>query len=242
MSKIRRAYFGRLAARCLIFVAAVVLYIVKPEYFDVLYGNAFFSAFSPLHVVWVIWVIDMVQQLIPAKEHIPLGSQKHFRQRFQPILEKISYRAIKELAVSTAKSAYMVMLIWGVLIFVISVLYHFGVLSAPIVFLISTAFYVCDLICVLIWCPFRLIMKNRCCTTCRIFNWDHLMMFTPMLLLGSFFSSSLLLLAFVVWLVWELCTILHPERFWEGSNQVLKCSNCKDRTCQLKNVLKNALH
>ena len=231
MSKIRRAYFLRLFGRCLIFAAAVVLYIVKPEYFDVLLGNAFFGEFSPLHIVWAILVIDMVQQLVPAKKHIPLGSQKHFRQRFQPILEKISYRAIKEHAISTAKSAYMVMFIWAALILVISLLYRFGVLSAPIVFLISTAFYVCDLICVLIWCPFRLIMKNRCCTTCRIFNWDHLMMFTPMLMIGSFFSSSLLLLAFIVWFVWELCTILYPERFWEKTNQALQCASCTDKLC-----------
>ena len=26
----------------------------------------------------------------------------------------------------------------------------------------------------------------------------------------------------------------HPERFWEGSNQNLKCINCKDKTCQYK--------
>ncbi len=231
MSKIRRAYFVRLVARILIFITMIVLYIVKPEYFNVLHGNAFFSEFSPLHIVWVIWIIDMVQQLIPAKKHIPLGSQKHFRQRFQPILDKISVRAIKEHAISTAKSAYLVMLIWFALIFVISVLYRTQVISAPIVFLISTAFYVCDLICVLIWCPFRLIMKNRCCTTCRIFNWDHLMMFTPMLFVGSFFSSSLLLLAVIVWLVWEICTILHPERFWEKTNQALQCASCTDKLC-----------
>lgn len=231
MSKIRRSYFLRLIARCLIFIAMIVLYVMKPECFNVLCGNQFFNTFSPLHIVWLIWVVDMVQQLIPAKEHIPLGSQKHFRQRFQPILDKISIQAIKEHAVSTAKSAYMVMLIWFALIAVISALYRFNVISAPIVFLISTAFYVCDLICVLIWCPFRLIMKNRCCTTCRIFNWDHLMMFTPMLFIGSFFSSSLVLLSIIVWAVWEICTILHPERFWEKTNQALQCASCTDKLC-----------
>ena len=95
----------------------------------------------------------------------------------------------------------------------------------------SVAFYVCDLICVLIWCPFRLLIRTRCCTTCRIFNWDHLMMFTPMLFVNSFFSLSLVILAVIVWLVWEGCILLHPERIWERTNEALRCSNCTDKLC-----------
>ena len=71
-------------------------------------------------------------------------------------------------------------------------------------FLFTVFFYVCDLICVLIWCPFRLLMRNRCCTTCRIFNWDHLMMFAPMLFVRSFYAQSLLLMSLVVFIILKL--------------------------------------
>ena len=74
-------------------------------------------------------------------------------------------------------------------------------------------------------------MKNKCCTTCRIFNWDHLMMFTPMLFIKGFYSYSLILLAFGVFAVWEICVFLYPERFWENSNMALKCSECTDKLC-----------
>ena len=85
-------------------------------------------------------------------------------------------------------------------------------------------FYLCDLVCVLVWCPFRVfLMKNRCCTTCRIFNWDHLMMFAPFLFLPGFYGWSLLGMSVVTFAVWEIAFRLHPERFWEGSNQALKC-------------------
>jgi hypothetical protein len=84
---------------------------------------------------------------------------------------------------------------------------------------------------VLIWCPFRLIMKNKCCTTCRIFNWDHLMMFTPMMFVISFYSLSLLAMSVVAFVVWELCVLIFPERFWEYSNSSLKCSECTDKLC-----------
>ena len=97
--------------------------------------------------------------------------------------------------------------------------------------LITIVFYVCDLICVLIWCPFRLIMRNRCCTTCRIFNWDHLMMFSPMVFVGGFFAESLFVLSLIVWIVWELCILMHPERFWEQTNQALRRSECTDKLC-----------
>jgi len=231
MSRIRKIYIARLVGRCAIFILCILLFFLKPDEFGILEGNQFFRKFSLFHFLWVIWVIDMIGQLIPVKDKIPLGSQKLFRQRFRPIREKINYRALREYVISTTKSAYKVFILWSVLIIALGILYYFQVLSASHLFLISVAFYVCDLICVLIWCPFRQIMKNRCCTTCRIFNWDHLMMFTPMLFVNSFYSVSLLLLAFAVWILWELCIMMYPERFWEQTNVALQCSQCTDKLC-----------
>ncbi len=231
MSNTRKAYFARLVFRLAALAIIVTLYFIKPSYFDVVSGKFFTNGFSPLHIIWVIWVFDMLWQLIPVKNHIPLGSQKLFKQRFKPIRGKINYEALKEHVITTTKAAYKVFILWFVLILGIGVLYHLEMLSAAHLFLISTVFYVCDLICVLIWCPFRLIMKNRCCTTCRIFNWDHLMMFTPMLFINSVYSISLLVMAFLVWVVWELCVMMYPERFWEHSNAALRCSECTDKLC-----------
>lgn len=173
----------------------------------------------------------MMAQLIPLKKHVPLGSQKLFAVRFRPILEKINVQALKQYIVNTTRSAFWVMLLWCALIACIGLLKFRGILNDRALFMISVIFYVCDLICVLIWCPFRLIMKNKCCTTCRIFNWDHLMMFSPMLLVEGFYAKSLLALAIAVWLVWEIFVALYPERFWEQTNGALKCVNCTDKLC-----------
>ncbi len=231
MSHTRKIYFGRLAFRIAVLAATLSLFFVQPACFDILEGNFFTGGFSPLHILWGIWVLDMLWQLIPVKNLLPLGSQKLFKLRFKPIRDKINYEALKKHILTTTASAYKVMLLWVILIGTIGVLYYTDVLSASHLFLISTSFYVCDLICVLIWCPFRLIMKNRCCTTCRIFNWDHLMMFTPMLFVGSFYAISLLVMACIVFAMWELCVIMYPERFWEHSNASLKCSECTDKLC-----------
>ena len=231
MSKTRKIYIARLVLRCVILLGCAALYLVRPDSFAVLQGWGFFRRFSILHVLWLLWVSDMLQQLVPAKGYISLGSQKHFLQRFRPITDKINYPALKEHIVSTTKAAYKVFGLWIAILAVLAILYFTGVLHREGIFLVSVAFYVCDLVCVLIWCPFRLIMKNRCCTTCRIFNWDHLMMFSPYLLIPGFFTTTLLLMAFAVWVVWELCVMMYPERFWESTNQALRCSECTDKLC-----------
>ena len=231
LSVMRKRYIVKLVGRCVIFIACVLLVLFDPAQMDILRGMAFFEKFSPLHLLWLLWIADMAEQLFPVKKKIPLGSQKLFSLRFRPVRERLDRAAIRRYLVTTTKAAYRVMLLWVALLFVLGWLYGTDVIGDSVLFLISVAFYVCDLICVLIWCPFRLMMKNRCCTTCRIFNWDHLMMFTPMMFIKGFFPLSLVLISVAVWLVWELFVLLYPERFWEGSNEALKCSACTDKLC-----------
>ena len=231
MSETRRRYFVRLICRSAIFIACLVLCFAQPRLFDILEGNNFFQQSSVLHILWLVWVADMVLQIVPIKNKVALGSQKLFANRFRPIRKKINYDSLKNYIVSTTKSAYKIMLLWIALITVIGILYYTHVIGRTGLFMVSVCFYVCDLICVLIWCPFRLIMKNKCCTTCRIFNWDHLMMFSPLVFAGGFYAISLFVMAALAWLVWELCVMLYPERFWEMSNLSLKCCECTDKLC-----------
>lgn len=231
ISKLRKIYITRLIGRCIVFLSCILLCVTTPSAFDVLQGTNFFGPFSALHILWGIWVIDMILQLIPVRAHISIGSQKVFAQRFRPIRKKVNTAALKHYILSTTQAAYRVFLLWATLIGLIGILFFTGTINRIALFMITVFFYVCDLICVLIWCPFRLILKNRCCTTCRIFNWDHLMMFSPMIFIGGFFSLSLVALALIVWLTWEGCVMLFPERFWEFSNEALQCASCTDKLC-----------
>ena len=231
MSPVRKRYITRLVLRCVVLVLCAALALFAPEEFAILEGMNFFRRFSLLHLLWAVWVGDMVLQIIPIRNKVPLGSQKLFANRFRPIRDKINYEALRSYIVTTTRAAYKVFLLWWMLIGAIGLLYSWDIIGKTGLFLISVVFYVCDLICVLIWCPFRLMMKNRCCTTCRIFNWDHLMMFSPMLFMGGYYGISLLVLAIAAWLVWELCVMMYPERFWDKSNLALKCSECTDKLC-----------
>lgn len=245
ISKIRKHYWGKLYLRIIIFIITLILFIFQDYHnqFNILEGFNFFKEFSVFHILWVLWIIDMVYQLIPAKGYIALGSKKNYKHFFKPIKEKINKESLKRYITSNNKSAYLVMILWVALISVIGLCWHlrfsdntqissfFSFFDNNMLLLISVAFYVFDLICVLIWCPFRLILRTKCCTTCRIFNWDHMMMFTPMIFVKGFYSISLLVVAFIIWIIWELCVLLYPERFWENSNAALKCSECTDKLC-----------
>jgi len=222
---------ARLAGRCAILLLGIYLYFTDSAVFDVLLPGRFFEKFSLLHLLWGVWMADMIWQLVPAKRDLALGSKKLFKQYFVPANLKKSAEQLKQYVLSTSRMAGKILLLWTALILLLSMLRYAGWLGDIELFMISVLFYVCDLICVLIWCPFRLLLKNRCCTTCRIFNWDHLMMFTPMLCVGSFYSVSLLVMAVCVWVVWEAAVLLHPERFWWGSNVALSCENCTDKLC-----------
>lgn len=233
---LRRHYIARFVFRCIVYVLTIIIWRFFPKQLSVVTSKdwfAFFKSISYAHFLWCVWILDMLVQLIPLQKHIPIGSQKNFRIHFRPVIESISKERIIKHIKDLTKAAYKVFVVWALLIVCIGLLYKFGPLQEDHMLLFAVTFYVCDLICVLFWCPFRvLIMKNKCCTTCRIFNWDHLMMFSPLIFLRSFYAWSLIFLAIVVWAVWEVSVYLYPERFSLFSNRALKCSECTDRLCR----------
>lgn len=232
LSDLRQIYTARLVGRCIILVLCTVLCLTGPQELAVLHGWGFFRGFSVLHLLWGVWVADMLAQLLPVLgAHIALGSHKLFRRRFRPAAGGFDRTALRRYIARQNKRAGLIFMLWAVLTALIGVCHRAGLIDDAVLFLISVFFYVCDLICVLIWCPFRLVLGNRCCTTCRIFNWDHLMMFSPLIFVGGFYAGSLLALAALVWLMWELAVLLHPERFWAPANDALKCSQCTDKLC-----------
>ena len=231
MSKIRKIYFVRLFGRVFILLLSFFFFFTNPDVFAPLEGMRFFEGFGPMHLLWIIWMLDMLAQLIPIQKDISIGSLKLFRQHFRPIREKISPAALKAHIKTATKAAFWVLVLWCLLIAAIGALHAAQVLHDVHLFLITVVFYVCDLICVLIWCPFRLMMRTRCCTTCRIFNWDHLMMFSPMIFVPGFYARSLFVMSLIVFMIWEICILVHPERFWDKTNAALQCANCTDKLC-----------
>lgn len=230
-SPVWKKYMTRFIVRLFILAAFVLAYFFRRGWFAVLEGMNFFRRFSPLHLLWGLWMGDMVLQLIPARPHVALGSQKHLSCHYQPG-QTPDADVLRAFINASDRSALRVFLIWAVLTLALGWLYHRGTLGAAELLLVSVIFFVCDLICVLFWCPFRVfLMKNRCCTTCRIFNWDHLMMFSFLVFVPGFYTLSLFGASAGVFLVWEITFHRHPERFWSRTNRALRCVSCTDRLC-----------
>ena len=160
-SEFRKLYIKRLIIRIVIFIIIVGIYICNSNTFNVVKGFNFVKMISPLHILWLIWMIDMILQLCKVPKYWPLGSQKYWAHRYLPDIKKINKKVIKRHMDELNNGSIAVAIVWILLVSIIDILYLTNVISYQIVVLISTAFYVCDLICVLVWCPFKTFFMHK---------------------------------------------------------------------------------
>lgn len=246
-------YVAKLAFRAAVFLLVLWAYFRAPEYFDIivtekievdwiLSGRPISELYAYLeginhiwvYIVWGLIMIEMVIAMLPDSKFLTMGSKKEFPDYYVPVPEfdKLSmYRYVQK----NNYAAIWVLIVWMCFNAIFGALYVVDIIGAKELILLAVFFYLADLICVVVWCPFQsFFLKNKCCVNCRIFNWGHFMMCTPMLFIRNFFTWSLFFMSVIVMLRWELTLLKHPERFWEGSNATLKCANCQDKICKLK--------
>ncbi len=228
LSKISTLHYGKLILRSIFFIAVLVSYIFNRT--DVLTYNAIIPI-----IVWVFFVVEMFLRFFPSRLE-SMGCQKQFARNYEPIGEQ-------EIPVNQSwKRTALVAGVWLVLNAIIGVLYFADILDRGILILIAIAYSVCDIVCILFFCPFQTwFMKNRCCTTCRIYNWDFAMMFTPLIFIPSVYTYSLVGCALALLLRWEIAYRLHPERFSTSTNKCLDCSRCEEKLCSHKKQLQGFL-
>ena len=228
LSKISVLHYCKLILRSLIFLTAFIAYLWNSD-------EEFTHRSAIPTIVWFFFVVEMFFRFFPSKWE-SMGCQKQFRKNYIPI--EIGKAPINQSPKQTAAVAAA----WLALNGVIGILYFFGILDRGILILIALGFSVCDIVCILFFCPFQTwFMKNRCCTTCRIYNWDFAMMFTPLALIPNLYTYSLLGCALALLLRWEITYRLHPERFSTATNQCLDCSRCEEKLCSHKKQLRSFL-
>ena len=235
-SKTVKYHFVKLVYRSLLFLAALIVYIVS-----VCRGadSAFIT--SPhiqaiLHLIWIVYVVEMLFRFFPAKIE-SMGCQKQFAHNYRPV-KQLTEKPKR----TSARSTALVVISWVSLNGLFGILYFLNIIDAGILFLISLAYGVCDMICILFFCPFQTwMMKNKCCTTCRIYNWDFAMMFTPLMFVWNYLSLSLVLLSLALLIKWEILLYRYPERFLEETNQCLSCGSCREKLCHHKKQLRGFL-
>lgn len=235
LSTISILHYYKLFFRSILFVTATVLYITNRvkntgEIFSDIENKVWI-----LGAIWLVFMIEMLLRFFPSKLE-SMGCQKQFAKNYQPLNEK-------QPELQSRKRTFSVAFIWLALNAVLGVLFYRNIIDEGILILISLLFSVCDMICILFFCPFQTwFMKNKCCTSCRIYNWDYAMMCTPLIFVKNPFTWTLLMFALALLVRWEITVHLHPERFSDTSNACLSCANCKEKLCNHKKQLRRFLN
>ena len=227
-------HYMKLGCRFALFLVALIFYIIN----RINRTGSLFGGMEHNHVIlsiiWCVFAVEMLLRFFPSKLE-SMGCQKQFARNYKPTNAIPSEAEL----LSPAKTA-LVAGAWIALNGLIGVLYFLHIIDAGILLLISLAYSVCDMICILFFCPFQTwFMKNRCCTTCRIYNWDFAMMFTPLIFVKNMYAWSLVALSLALLIKWEVLLCRHPERFSEKTNCRLSCANCQEKLCHHKTQLKN---
>ena len=232
----RHFYIACLLARSAAFLFLVGYALTAPESFQADLTASPFHL-TPLTAVWALLMLSMISRFFPSKVE-SLGCQKEFSGRFRPTGEEKPSR--QELRASN-RGALLVLLSWVALNAVFYICYWKGSLGARFMVCLAGFYGVCDIICILFFCPFQAwMMHNRCCTTCRIFNWDYIMMCTPLMVLRGPLILSACVLSVILLLRWEITHSRTPQRFYESCNRSMRCSECQEHLCKYKRALQRA--
>ena len=231
ISAVSTLHFLRLVYRSALFIMLLITYIRSRMFNDATVVESVEKLPAILYICWAVFVIEMILRFFPSKYESP-GCQKQFARNYIKT-------GNTDLLIPDNNATVLIALVWIVFNGIFGALYMEGILDDGIMILLCSVYSVCDIVCILFICPFQTwFMKNKCCSSCRIYNWDYAMMFTPLFFIRKSYTWSLLALSVALLIRWEVTFYLHPERYSEATNSYLKCSNCTEKLCVHKKQLR----
>ena len=225
-------HYIRLVYRGLLFAALAVIYFLYrfrggEDVTATLSGRPLI-----LLIIWIVFTVEMILRFFPSRLESP-GCQKQFSRNYIKTGKT-------HIEMHDNNATVLVAMIWICFNGIFGALHMLEILDDGVMLLLSCAYSVCDMICILFFCPFQSwFLKNKYCSTCRIYNWDYAMMFTPLFFVRRFYTWSLLLLSVALLARWEITFYKYPERFSEETNGYLRCANCTEKLCAHKNQLRS---
>lgn len=187
------------------------------------------------HLLWFIVALALLKRMIPRLNR-NAASGKIFERNHVPCMDKGPAREekLKSYVAKVNRGAIKTAAYWALVILVTGGLYYLDVFGVAGLFIIVIFFVFMDQFCISVWCPFKWLIGNKCCNSCRINNWGYLMAFLPLIFIPSFWTYSILLLSAAAAAQWEYLFHRHPERFFELYNARLMCRNCTERCTERK--------
>ncbi|MBE6989282.1 MAG: hypothetical protein E7426_00865 [Ruminococcaceae bacterium] len=231
LSRISALHYVKLVGRSALFLLVLGCYIYdRLPSTETAFVDGFLRRPLILLTIWLVFAFEMFLRFFPDQVE-SMGCQKQFSCNYRAAVEPRPRPSDGGATLAAAAS-------WLALNGTIGALYFLHVIDRSILILVSLAYSVCDMVCILFFCPFQTwFLKNKCCVTCRIYNWDYAMMFTPLIFIPSWFTWSLLALALLLLAKWEYNHARHGEYFYEETNDTLRCQNCQEHLCSHKKQL-----
>ncbi len=230
ISTVSTIHYIRLVYRSVLFIMLLIGYIRFRMYSEVTVLDRVETIPAIIYITWAVFVVEIIMRFFPSKYESP-GCQKQFARNYIK-------SGSTEISIPDNNAAVLIALIWIVFNGIFGALYMAGILDDGIMILLCSVYSICDIICILFFCPFQTwFMKNKCCSTCRIYNWDYAMMFTPLFFVRKSYTWSLLALSVALLIRWEITFYLYPERFSEKTNDYLQCKYCSEKLCTHKKQL-----
>ncbi len=232
LTPVSTLHYVKLVYRSLLFIGFFVLYLL----YRIRGGEDVVKAMERrpimLVLIWVVYTVEMILRFFPSRLESP-GCQKQFARNYVKTGKT-------HIEMHDNNATVLVALIWIFFNGIFGALRMLDVLDDGIMILLCCAYSVCDMICILFFCPFQSwFLRNKCCSTCRIYNWDYAMMFTPLFFVRKYYAWSLLILSVALLARWEITFYKYPERFSEETNGYLRCANCTEKLCTHKNQLRS---
>ncbi|MBQ6036355.1 MAG: hypothetical protein IJL43_03495, partial [Lachnospiraceae bacterium] len=161
ISVVSTLHYIRLAYRSVLFLLLLIGYIRFRLYDQDSVIDIVEKMPGIIYVTWAVFVIEMVMRFFPSRYESP-GCQKQFARNYIK-------SGNTEITIADNNAAVLVALIWIVFNGFFGALYMKDILDDGIMILLCSAYSICDIICILFFCPFQTwFMKNKCCSACRI--------------------------------------------------------------------------
>jgi hypothetical protein len=231
--------YKRLILKGLAVIVIGLFTIYNPDALIFLFTYPVLAPLRPYHILWLLATLVLVKRMIP-RFNIKMSSGKIFEKNFLDTGEdterrRLGFQKNKRKADS---GAFRSGLYWILLLLVMWMWRYVGILPDVWLYVIVLFFIFMDQFCISVFCPFQWLMRNKCCSTCRINNWGYCMAFSPLVFIHSFWTYSIVFLSLVTIFQWEYLYFKHPERFYDIYNANLMCKNCKTH-CRRKSAKLN---
>lgn len=217
----------KLIIRSIIFVVTAVISFFDASILKKVMSMNIIGNIKLYNILWCYLIYEMIIVMMPNLNDYTY-SGKLFSRHFN---EDINYNREK-LRIYTKKNyirALRAFIFWIGLNSIIAYIYFRFNLSPTYMYLLFLFYYWSDMFCVNVWCPFhKLIVRNKCCNECRIYNWGHIMYLTPLIFIRSVWTYTLVAVGVILFIQWEYLNFKYPERFSPISNKNLRCSICEN--------------